>query len=100
MCFHTSSSSLYSNNREAIDHSSNSTTAFAFTRIFCKCESHGWAERIIDSLPLLFGSEDLGEVWKLFCESYGIHYQKPNALWFDEANYERNKLFYTIKYLV
>ena len=49
---------------------------------------------MIDSL-LFFESEDPREVWKLFCELQNI---LPKALWFNEANYERNELTqYTVK---
>ena len=42
-----------------------------------------------DQSPLLFESEDPAEVWKLFCE---LQNKLPKALWFNEANYERNEL--------
>ena len=39
--------------------------------------------------PLLFESEDSGEVWKLFCE---LQNKLPKALVFNEANHERFEL--------
>ena len=35
--------------------------------------------------PLLFESEDSGEVWKLFC---GLQNKMPKTLLFNEANHE------------
>ena len=42
-----------------------------------------------DWQPLLFESEDSGEVWKRFC---GLQNKLPKALLFNEANYKRFEL--------
>ena len=39
--------------------------------------------------PLLFESEDSGEVWKLFC---GLQNKLPKALLINEANHDRFEL--------
>ena len=62
---------------EAIDHSSNSTMAFAFTknpRIFCKCKCHCWAWRMVDSL--YYSSRKTSERCENSFVNYRIYYQK------------------------
>ena len=62
---------------EAIDHSSNSTMAFAFTknpRIFCKCKCHCWVWRMVDSL--YYSSRKISERCENSFVNYKIYYQK------------------------
>ena len=62
---------------EAIDHSSNSTMAFAFTknpRIFCKCKCHCWVWRMVDSL--YYSSRKISERCENSFLNYRINYQK------------------------
>ena len=62
---------------EAIDHSSNSTMAFAFTknpRIFCKCKCHCWVWRMVDSL--YYSSRKISERCENSFVNYRIYYQK------------------------
>ena len=62
---------------EAIDHSSNSTMAFAFTknpRIFCKCKYHCWVWRMVDSL--YYSSRKISERCENSFLDYRIYYQK------------------------
>ena len=62
---------------EAIDHSSNSTMAFAFTknpRIFCKCKCHCWVWRMVDSL--YYSSRKISEKCENSFVNYRIYYQK------------------------
>ena len=62
---------------EAIDHSSNSTMAFAFTenpRIFCKCKCHCWVWRMVDSL--YYSSRKISERCENSFLDYRINYQK------------------------
>ena len=62
---------------EVINHFSNSTTAFAFTknpRIFCKCKCHCWAGIMIDK-TYYSGQKILGRFETSFV-NYEIHYQK------------------------
>ena len=89
--FHTSPGSSDSNNRgyrSFFKLNNGSTMAFAFTknpRIFCKCKCHCWVWRMIDSL--YYSSRKVPER----CENL-LQNKLPNALWFNEANYERNEL--------
>ena len=62
---------------EAIDHSSNSTMAFAFTkdpRIFCKCKCYCWVWRMVDSL--YYSSRKISERCENSFVNYRIYYQK------------------------
>ena len=62
---------------EAIDHSSNSTMAFAFTKnpgIFCKCKCHCWVWRMVDSL--YYSSRKISERCENSFLDYRIYYQK------------------------
>ena len=62
---------------EAIDHSSNSTMAFAFTknpRIFCKCKCHCWVWRMVDSL--YYSSRKISKRCENSFVNYRIYYQK------------------------
>ena len=62
---------------EAIDHSSNSTIVFAFTknpRIFCKCKCHCWVWRMIDSL--YYSSRKVPGRCENSFVNYRINYQK------------------------
>ena len=62
---------------EAIDHSSNSTMAFAFTknpRIFCKCKCYCWVSRMVDSL--YYSSRKIQEGCENTFVNYRIYYQK------------------------
>ena len=62
---------------EAIDHSSNSTMAFAFTknpRIFCKCKYHCSVWRMVDSL--YYSSRKISERCENSFQDYRINYQK------------------------
>ena len=75
--FHTSLGNLPTRIIEAIDHSSNSTMAFAFTknpRIFCKCKCHCWAWRMVDSL--YYSSRKTSERCENSFVNYRIYYQK------------------------
>ena len=74
--FHTSTGSS-TRIIEAIDHSSNSTIVFAFTknpRIFCKCKCHCWVWRMIDSL--YYSSRKVPGRCENSFVNYRINYQK------------------------
>ena len=62
---------------EAIDHSTNSTMTYAFTknpRIFCKCKCHCWVWRMVNSL--YYSSRQISERCENSFVNYRMNYQK------------------------